>query len=123
MKNKLAYLGFLGLLGVLGIFTNPLLLCNFSYFLFFIYARVVPDELFWSNVRRSASVGFFLFSVPAAILVALCVALSAVLPEVSKILILGMVIIQTVSELAFLVCLHVLEVREKNEMSRAGKGE
>lgn len=55
MKNKLAYLGFLGLIGLGGIFPGNAALFSFlSFFTFFSYANVIPDELFWENVKTSA---------------------------------------------------------------------
>ena len=54
MKNKLAYLGFLGFIAIGGIvFREPPLYSFFAFFIFFSYANVIPDELFWENVKRS----------------------------------------------------------------------
>ena len=59
-KNKQALLGFASLLGLLGIFTdNRYYLGFFGFLVFFQYLWVVPDELFWSNVRRAGSTAFF----------------------------------------------------------------
>lgn len=55
MKNKLAYLGFLGLIGFLGIiYGKAPLFSFFSFFIFFSYLKVIPDELFWENIKKSA---------------------------------------------------------------------
>lgn len=55
MKNKLGYLGFLGFIGVLGLwwrsFTHSAFLV---FFFFFTYAKVIPDELFKENIKKSA---------------------------------------------------------------------
>jgi len=70
MKNKLAYLGFLGLLGFAGFFGASLLFAFFAFFGFFWYNKVVPDELFWNNVRTCATRGFFIFLIMSSILLA-----------------------------------------------------
>jgi len=60
MKNKLAYIGFLGFIGVGGIFLEGgTLFSFFAFFSFFSFANVIPDELFWENVKRSALRAFF----------------------------------------------------------------
>ncbi len=55
MKNKLGYLGFLGFIGVLGLwwrsFTHSVFLV---FFFFFTYAKIIPDELFKENIKKSA---------------------------------------------------------------------
>lgn len=61
MQNKLAWLGFLGVLGFAGFFGNPLSFAFCANFIFFRYVKVVPDELFWANVRICATRGFFIF--------------------------------------------------------------
>ena len=69
MKNKVAYLGFLGLLGFAGFFGTPLLFASFGFFVFFRHIKTVPDELFWANVRISATRGYFTFLVPSSVVV------------------------------------------------------
>jgi len=71
MKNKLAYLGFLGLLGLGGFFITPLMFAFFANFVFFQYIKVIPDELFWTNVRICATRGFFVFLIPSHFVVAI----------------------------------------------------
>ena len=54
MKNKLAYLGFLGFIAIGGIvLREPPLFSFFAFFIFFNYAKVIPDELFLENVKRA----------------------------------------------------------------------
>ena len=77
MKNKLAYLGFLGLLGFAGFFGTPLLFASFANFMFFQYIKTVPDELFWANVRISATRGFFLFFVSTCLILTASLLLQA----------------------------------------------
>ena len=69
MKNKLTYLGFLGLLGFAGLFGTPLLFAFFGFLVFFRHIKTVPDELFWDNVRVSATRGYFTFLVPLSVIV------------------------------------------------------
>ncbi|MCL2579202.1 MAG: DUF3796 domain-containing protein [Oscillospiraceae bacterium] len=78
MKNKLAYLGFLGLVGIGGFITGDLLMFSFfAFFVFFTYANVVPDELFWENVKRAALRAFIVQMVVSSI----AVAVGPVMPE------------------------------------------
>jgi hypothetical protein len=77
MKNKLAYLGFLGLLGFAGFFGTFGLLGFLGFFGFFGYSKVVPDELFWSNVRTCATCCFFIFLVSSSILLVSTLLLAA----------------------------------------------
>ena len=77
MKNKLAYLGFLGFLGFAGFFGTSLMFSHFAYFVFFRYIKVVPDELFWANVRICATRGFFIFLVPSHIIAVVTLLLAA----------------------------------------------
>ena len=61
MKNKLAYLGFLGFIGIGGILLlKPPLFAFSPFFIFFSYRNVIPDELFWENVKRSAFRAFIM---------------------------------------------------------------
>lgn len=59
IKNKLGYLGYLGFIGVLGLwmgsFANSIFLV---FFFFFTYAKVIPDELFKENIKKSALKAF-----------------------------------------------------------------
>ena len=67
MKNKLAYLGFLGLIGLGGIMGKPSLFSFLPFFIFFSYAKVIPDELFRENVKRSALRAFIVQTVISVI--------------------------------------------------------
>lgn len=114
MKNKLAYLGFLGLLGFAGFFGEPLLFCFFANFTFFSYIRVVPDELFWDNVRVCATRGFFVFFVLSNCLVvaSLLFAMSDN-AFASPFIIIGFTLVMILCELMFLLNLEYLERKER----------
>ncbi|MED1012338.1 DUF3796 domain-containing protein [Bacillus mycoides] len=118
MKNKLAYLGFLGFFGFLAPFaflgdiTWAGLL--FSFFFFFAYAKVIPDELFILHVRISATRAFFVALVLGIILV-----LSIFIFENLHI-IRFLVIISVFAPLGtFLINLEIFERREKKGMQDA----
>lgn len=57
--NPISYLGWLGILGMLGVcfvpLFSPFLLC----FSFFAYSHMQADELFWQNVHKASSRGFW----------------------------------------------------------------
>lgn len=58
-RNPLFYLGWLGLIGILGIvYMSPWMLSCLLFFFFFFYGKMVPDELFWANVRRAGAKAF-----------------------------------------------------------------
>lgn len=58
-KNPLSYLGWLGLIGIIGIYyMAPWMITFLLFFFFFTYSKMVPDELFWNNVRRAATKAF-----------------------------------------------------------------
>ncbi|MDX8367082.1 DUF3796 domain-containing protein [Cytobacillus sp. IB215665] len=64
-KNKLAYLGFLGFLGFLGPFKvlGPIsdnAAFMWVFFILFLYAKVIPDELFKLHVKNAATKAFFI---------------------------------------------------------------
>ena len=59
--NPISYLGWLGIVGVIGINTGDFMLQLFLiYFIFFTYRNMPADELFWLNIRISATRAFIL---------------------------------------------------------------
>lgn len=58
-SNPLSYLGWLGILGILGIFFVPVFIPFLLFFTFFSYRSMKADELFWENVRRASTRGFW----------------------------------------------------------------
>ena len=59
--NPISYLGWLGIVGVIGINTGDFMLQLFLiYFIFFTYRNMPADELFWLNIRKSATRAFIL---------------------------------------------------------------
>jgi hypothetical protein len=121
MKNKLAYLGFIGFLGFLGLLDSSFILgeTSFTYYFFaffpsFLYAKVIPDELFILHVRIAATKSFFVALVMGVLLILsivifanvhvirLCVVLAVVIP-------LG----------TFVINLEIFERREKKGMQDA----
>ena len=57
--NPLSYLGWLGALGILGILFVPVFIPFLLFFTFFSYRNMKADELFWENVRRASTRGFW----------------------------------------------------------------
>lgn len=73
MKNKLALFGFVSLLGFLGVFTeNHWYLGYFGFLVFFRYLTVIPDELFYANVRKAGSYAFFTGFTAEVIILLIC---------------------------------------------------
>lgn len=58
-SNPLSYLGWLGILGILGLFFVPSFIPFLLFFTFFAYKNMKADELFWENVRRASTRGFW----------------------------------------------------------------
>ena len=59
--NPISYLGWVGIVGVIGINTGDFMLQLFLiYFIFFTYRNMPADELFWLNIRISATRAFIL---------------------------------------------------------------
>ncbi len=58
-SNPLSYLGWLGILGVLGLLFVPVFIPFLLFFTFFSYRKMKADELFWENVRRASTRGFW----------------------------------------------------------------
>lgn len=58
-SNPLSYLGWLGILGILGLFFVPSFIPFLMFFTFFAYKNMKADELFWENVRRASTRGFW----------------------------------------------------------------
>lgn len=59
--NPISYLGWLGIVGVIGINTGDFMLQLFLiYFIFLTYRNMPADELFWLNIRKSATRAFIL---------------------------------------------------------------
>lgn len=57
--NPLSYLGWLGILGILGFLFVPVFIPFVLFFTFFSYREMKADELFWENVRRASTRGFW----------------------------------------------------------------
>ena len=57
--NPLSYLGWFGILGGIGLIFIPVFIPFLLFFSFFAYEKVVPDELFWKNVNRACTRGFW----------------------------------------------------------------
>ena len=107
MKNKIAYLGFLGVFAFLGPFI-PEAWFTFGFFFFFLYANVIPDELFILHVQKSAARAFFvglIISVPLVIF--------SLTIENSAFIRLFLILSFGSSLLTFIINLEILERREK----------
>ena len=116
MKNKLAYLGFLGFLGFSGFFGSPLLFFFFGYFSFFSYAKVIPDELFWANVRESATKAFFAMMVSSSMLICAALLISRYHnPLGIAVLLGGICFLHAICEGIFLFCMSASERKERRE--------
>lgn len=117
MKNKFACLGFLGLLGFLGFLcSSPILFSFFANFVFFTYARIVPDELFWENVKQAGLVGFLTeMTLSSTVIACGLVMQDWGVGNPASFLIGGLAITLTISELLFLLVLSYREYKEKRE--------
>ena len=117
MKNKFACLGFLGLFGFLGFLcSSPILFCLFGNFVFFTYARVVPDELFWENVKRAGLAGFLTEMTLSTVVIAFGIVMQGWgAGNAASFLIAGLALSLAVSELLFLLVLSYREYKEKKE--------
>ncbi|MDR2906477.1 MAG: DUF3796 domain-containing protein [Bacteroidales bacterium] len=116
MKNKLAYLGFIGLLGFGGFFGTPLIFAFFGFLGFFYYIKVVPDELFWTNVRKCATYGFFTFLIPACLIIVTTLMLQEnenLFDYASTFALVGFALTMSASLGVFCATLEYLEKREK----------
>lgn len=114
MKNKLAYLGFLGLLGFGGlIIQNTTLFSFFPFFIFFSYANVIPDELFWDNVKKSALHAFIVQTIISTIIIAAGSFFAADLNLFVGIMIGGLCFNYGIGILIFALNLAYYENREK----------
>jgi hypothetical protein len=73
MKNKLSYLGFLGFIGVLGLYWHSFSHSAFLvFFFFFTYAKIIPDELFKENIKRSALHAFIANMIINTLIMTVC---------------------------------------------------
>jgi hypothetical protein len=115
LKNKLSYLSFLGLLGFGGFFGTPAIFGFFGFFGFLEYLKVVPDELFWSNVRTCATRSFFVFLVSSSVLLvgSLLLAANEYYELANMIITGGFGIILSVCVFTFVGGLVYLERKEK----------
>jgi hypothetical protein len=122
LKNELSYLSFLGLLGFAGFFGTPAIFGFFGFFGFLGYLKVVPDELFWSNVRACATRSFFVFLVSSSVLLAGSLLLAAnELYELANVIIIGgFGIILSVCVFTFAGGLVYLDRKEKVRGDDAG---
>ncbi|ADY55447.1 hypothetical protein Sgly_1122 [Syntrophobotulus glycolicus DSM 8271] len=113
MKNKLAYLGFLGFIGFGGLIGGKANLFSFLPFLiFFSYINVIPDELFWENVKNSA---FYAFVVQTIISV-IALTISTIITDTNLIvgvLIGGLSLNYGIGIFIFALSLSYYEHREK----------
>lgn len=58
--NPISYIGWLGVFGIIGtIFFVPVFIPFLLCFTFFSYTKMQADELFWENVRKASSRGFW----------------------------------------------------------------
>lgn len=77
MKNKLAYLGFLGFIGVLGLYWRSFSHSIFLvFFFFFSYSKMIPDELFKENIKKSALSAFIVNMIINTVIMTICTLIS-----------------------------------------------
>jgi cation transporter-like permease len=77
MKNKLGYLGFLGFIGVLGLASGAFSYSVFLvFFFFFTYSKVIPDELFKENIKKSALCAFIVNMIINTLIMLVCTTIS-----------------------------------------------
>jgi hypothetical protein len=108
MKNPLGYLGFLGLLGILSFIShNWNFLWFFCFFIFFRFSRIIPDELFRENIKKSATPAFF-----TGMVIDIITAATRAFPISMNIYVLGLVIGFASSILVFTVLFAIYSYRE-----------
>ena len=77
MKNKLGYLGYLGFIGILGMWMGSFAHSAFLvFFFFFTYAKVIPDELFKENIKKSALKAFIVNMTINTLIIIVCSSIS-----------------------------------------------
>lgn len=109
MNNKLGYLGFLGLIGLIGFTGNFYFFGFLGFLVYFRYFKVIPDELFKENVRKSASPSFFV----SIIISALIAGYSALTKSISaQYLVTGLAINFAIPIFVFTGILVYLELKE-----------
>ena len=111
-SNPISYLGWLGIVGVIGINTGDFMLQLFLiYFIFFTYRNMPADELFWLNIRKSATRAFILEIILNSVMIILITILekyyisSAINSEIRISIIRGFGIIFLIALLFFIVML------------------
>ncbi|MFK4416801.1 MULTISPECIES: DUF3796 domain-containing protein [Bacillus] len=119
MKNKLSYLGFLGFFGFLSPFAflgdySSVVGYFFGFFFFFMYAKVVPDELFIQHVRIAATRAFFV-----GLILGIIVTLSVLILENLAVIRFLVTISLFIPFGTFLISLEIFEHREKKGMQNA----
>jgi hypothetical protein len=73
----LSYLGFLGFIGILGLYWRSFSHSIFLvFFFFFSYAKIIPDELFKENIKKSALSAFIVNMIINTIIMTVCTVLS-----------------------------------------------
>jgi hypothetical protein len=73
----LSYLGFLGFIGILGLYWRSFSHSIFLvFFFFFSYAKMIPDELFKENIKKSALNAFIVNMIINTIIMTVCTVLS-----------------------------------------------
>lgn len=111
MKNKFGYFGLIGFIGILGLVTdNHYLLAFFSFFVFFRYFFVIPDELFKLNIQRAATSAFF----TGITIQIITIAISA-FTKSSSYLITGYSLSFSISIALFIFILVIAEFKELKE--------
>ena len=109
LKNPLGYLGLLGFIGIIGIITEGrLFLAFFAFFVFFRYFFVIPDELFWQNLRRAAAPAFF----TGTAVQAATVAVTAFTKDHAQ-LITGLSLSFSISIAVFIILIVIAEFKEQ----------
>lgn len=107
--NYFGLLGFMSILGFLGFYTeNKSMFLYFCYLPYFMYFKVIPDESFKENVRKSATVAYIVSFVISCI--------SIVFYELSSnpyIALAGLNFSFSISGIFFLFSFLAIESREK----------
>ncbi|WP_052356739.1 DUF3796 domain-containing protein [[Clostridium] dakarense] len=70
--NYFGFLGFTSILGLLGFYTNnKSMFLYFCFLPYFMYFKVIPDESFKENVRKSATIAYIISFVISCISIGL----------------------------------------------------
>jgi hypothetical protein len=111
IKNILGFFSVLAFLGLLGIFTENKACLGFWAFLYYVrYFFVLPDRLFWEDVKKAALPAFFI-----GIAISILMIILGAVRNSTGVLAVGIGLSTAVSILTFTICLAVYQMDKSTE--------